>query len=151
MPSRFFLLLLVLATVAMAKDPTTRLRSVEVIADTDANQDLATAIDLVFVYDRDSAVQLPKTGPEWFEKKAALQNLLANRIDVVSLQVPPGTAAHAVTLPARSRRAIAVVAYSNYLATGGQPVVSLTPFRHAVIRLRNTSVDVTEQPKPAHP
>ncbi len=46
--------------------------SISIQADVDANQDNATAIDIVLVYDQTALSLLPKTGPEWFAKKAAL-------------------------------------------------------------------------------
>ncbi|WP_415908345.1 hypothetical protein [Oleiharenicola sp. Vm1] len=148
---RLFLCLLALATVALAKPRAGALRSVDVIAAADANQASATALDLVFVYSQEAGALLPKSGPEWFEKKSALLSGLAAQIDAVSLQVPPGTALPAVTLPAQQRRAVIVLAYLNYLAPEGQPVLTLTSFRHAVIRLHATSVDVAEQPAgPGH-
>ena len=47
-------------------------RTIEVVAEPGANSDTATAIDIVFVSTSDAASLLPKTGPEWFARRAAL-------------------------------------------------------------------------------
>lgn len=113
----------------------TSLSRITVGAEIGANGGNATMLDLVFVYDVAAVAQLPKTGPEWFDKKAALQKMLATGIDVVSLQVPAGAADFDAPLPARASKAIAVYAFANYIAEGGQPIANLTPWKQATIRL----------------
>ncbi len=146
---RLFLILLALTAVVSAKDSPAALRQVEVSADADANQVSATAVDLVFFHDRAAVAAAPKTGPEWFAQKSTLLSQLGPTIDVVSLQVPPGTALSAVALPSRHRRAVAVQLYANYIAPDGQPALNLSSFRHAIVRLRSSTIDVVEHRKPA--
>lgn len=115
--------------------PRTSLRQITVSADIAANEGSATMLDIVFVYDEAAVALLPKTGPEWFAKKDALQKSLATSIDVVALQVPAGSADFQVSLPSRASKAIGVYALANYLAADGQPIANLTPWRQATIRL----------------
>lgn len=117
----------------------TPLKKIQVIAEINANQNTATAIDVVFVYDNDTISVLPKTSPEWFEKKDALMLSLATHIEVVSLQVPPATLAD-VDLPARHTKAVGVYTYVNYLTAGGQAVGNLTPYKTMSIWLAPTTV-----------
>ena len=145
---RLFLTLLALTATVSAQDPSAALRHVEVSADADANQGSATAIDLVFFYDRAGVAVAPKTAPEWFAQKSALLSRLGSTIDVVSLQLPPGTALSAVALPSRHRRAVTVQLYANYIATDGQPVLNLSSFRHAIVRLKSATIEVVEHRKP---
>ncbi|HYD80201.1 MAG TPA: hypothetical protein VEC06_10365 [Paucimonas sp.] len=119
--------------------PKTKISSIEVIADAAANQHSATALDIVFVYDTNSAALLPKTGPEWFEKKDALVAGLAKAIDVVSLEVPPAMTL-AAALPDGYAKAIGVYSYANYIAPKGQPMGNLTPFKKITIRLMPETV-----------
>lgn len=115
------------------------LKQIQIIAEINANQNTATAIDIVFVYDDNAVSLLPKTSPEWFEKKAALMLSLANNIEVVSLQMPPATLAN-VDLPAKHSKAVGVYSFINYLDVSGQAVGNLTPYKIMSIWLAPTSV-----------
>lgn len=124
--------------------PTTSLSSVRVAAPPGANLDSATALDLVFVYDKNSIALLPKTGPEWFAQKAALLNGLGKSVDVVSLQVPPATVVVPVSLPKRAGDAAAVYGFADYLSADGQARFDITQYRHAVIWLAATQIQISE-------
>ncbi len=146
---RFFLPLFALIAAVAAQDSAAALRQVNVSADMDANQVTATTLDLVLFYDRAGADAAPKTAPEWFARKSAIVSRLGQSVDVVSMQVPTGTAPFQAALPSRHRRAVAVQLYANYVAPDGQPALNLTPFRHAVVRLKFATIDVAEYQKPA--
>ena len=124
--------------------PTTTLSSLRVAAPPGANLDSATALDLVFVYDKNSIALLPKTGPEWFAQKQALLNGLGPSIEVVSLQVPPATVVDPVRLPKRAGDAVAVYGFADYLSADGQARCDITQFRHAVIWLAATQIQISE-------
>jgi type VI secretion system protein len=124
--------------------PTTSLSSVRVAAPPGANLDSATALDLVFVYDKNSLAMLPKTGPEWFAQKQALINGLGPSIDVVSLQVPPATMVVPVQLPKRAGDAVAVYGFANYQSADGQARCDITQYHHAVIWLAATQIQISE-------
>lgn len=120
--------------------PASPLKQVQLVAELGANQDSATAIDLVFVYDDNARNLLPKTGPEWFANKAALLASLTLALDVVSLQVPPASSVPVVPLPGRHHKALAVYSYVNFLSPAGQPMGQLTPFKCAQVTLTATAV-----------
>lgn len=126
--------LLALLAACSSSPPKTAVKSIQVLAEINANRNTATALDVVFVYDAASAGMLPKTGPGWFDKKAALVNGLAKSIDVVPLQVPPAMTVK-VPLPEKHSKAIGVYSYANYLEAAGQPMGNLTPYKHITIRL----------------
>ena len=141
-PSLRFLLPVFLAGTLLScstTPPSTKLKGIQISATADANQSTATAIDIVFVYEVNALALLPKTGPDWFERKAALQSGLATAIDVVSLQVPPASLLD-VPLPKRYGKAIAVYSYANYLSSKGQPVGNLTPYKTMLIQLGQDNV-----------
>lgn len=123
-----------LLAACSSKPPKTEVKSIQVISTVNANQNTATALDIVFVYDPASASLLPKTGPDWFDKKPALVSGLAKAIDVVALQVPPAMTVD-VPLPKGYAKAIGVYSYANYLEAAGQPMGNLTPYKQPVIRL----------------
>jgi len=108
---------------------------VRIVAEPGANQDTATAIDIVFVYNRTAINLMPKSGPEWFTHKAELMNGLATGVDVVALQLPPSMAID-VKLPARHQTAIAVYSYANYIDQGGQARGNLMQYRRMTINLK---------------
>ncbi|MGN6318123.1 hypothetical protein [Trinickia sp.] len=112
---------------------------IKVVAEVGANQNAATQLDIVFVYDSNVVAMLPTTGPDWFQKKDALMAGLANGLDVVSLQVPPATLASA-SLPKRHGKAIDVYVYANYLSAAGQPKGNITPYKNVTIWLTPTTV-----------
>jgi type VI secretion system protein len=122
--------------------PPTIISGIQVVSEVNANQNTATPIDIVFVYDSTAVALLPKTGTDWFKQKAALISGLATSIDVVSLQVPPATLV-SVPLPKRYEKAIGVYSFANYLSEGGQPVGNLTPYKNMQIWLTPTSIVYT--------
>lgn len=124
---------------ACSSTPKTKVKSIQVTAETGANQNTSTALDIVFVYDTNAASMLPQTGPDWFDKKAALTGGLATSIDVVPLQIPPATT-FTVPLPARHAKAIGVYSFPNYLSAAGQPRANLTPYKQPTIRLTADNV-----------
>ena len=134
-----------IASLLPGHQKTTSLSSLRVAAPPGANLNSAVALDIVFVYDTTSVAMLPKTGPEWFAQKAALQSGLGRNIDVVSLQIPPATVIDPVPLPSKAGKAIAVYGFANYQAKDGQARSDITAYRHAVVWLAATQVTVTEQ------
>lgn len=111
------------------------LRSVHVVARSDANENSATALSLVFVYERDAGRLLPDSAPAWFSQRGALVSALASSIDVVALQLPPGASDVSVSLPDRHGRAVAVYAYARYHSPAGRQRLDLGGRAHLLITL----------------
>lgn len=123
--------------------PTTELKQLNVVAEVNANQNMATALDVVFVFDKNALAVLPKTGPDWFTNKNALINGLASGVAVLSLQIPPASTVSGQPLPKNFKKAIAVLSYANYLSAEGQAVGNLTPFKCALLTLTSTQISYT--------
>lgn len=119
--------------------PSIALTKVRIVADAGANQNSATAVDIVFIYDKNADSFIPRTAPEWFERKSAIMAGLATEVDVVSVQIAPAMVSD-VELPVRSKKAIAVYSYANYLSASGQAKGNLTPYRHITINLKTAAV-----------
>ena len=132
--------LLTLITASCALWQHNALQTISITADVNANQNNATALDIVFVYDQAAVSLSPKTGPEWFAQKDALAVGLGDAIDVVSLQVPPATVINDVPLPKRARKALAVFAYANYMSPSGQVMGNLTGYKQVRISLQRETV-----------
>lgn len=79
---------------------------------------------------------LPSTGPDWFAQKSVMFGVLGSAVDVVSLQLPPGTTMMGDSvLPKRHRHAVAVYGYANYQTPAGQMRLDLTPYTSAELEL----------------
>jgi type VI secretion system protein len=124
----------------------TTLQTLRVVAEADANRNLPTRLDILFVYDGALLAQLPKIGPDWFRQKAALQAAWPTQMDVVALEVPPLSEA-TPALPKRYDKAVAVLAYADYLAAAGQPVLNLTPLSGVLITLQPEAIAVAAAPE----
>lgn len=125
--------------------PPPALRSLSVSADPGANQGSATQLDIVVVYSTAAAGMLPKTGPDWFRQRAALQSALAKDIEVVSLQVQTPSAAFKVKLPKKTRKkGLAVYAFANYVSPDGWPLIALTPYKKVTLRLQANAIAISE-------
>lgn len=117
---------------------------VEVSAEVNANANLATALDIVLIYDAKPSGLMPKTAPEWFAAKAALTATFPQQINVVSLHVPPATAIHAVNLPTGATHAVRVLAYANYVHRAGHPVADISNYKCVRIALAEVDIKYTE-------
>ncbi len=119
--------------------PDITLMQIRVVAEVNANQNSATELDIVFVHEKTSLALLPKTGPEWFAQKAALMAALATSLDVVSLQVPPGTVVDVPMKPSYTK-AVGVIGFANYLSPDGQAAGNLSQYKKMMIWLTPTNV-----------
>ena len=131
---------LLVISLAGAAEPVAALRSVRVVADVAANRNTATVLDLVFVYDTAAVAVLPQNSLDWFAQRDALRSGLGAQIEVVSLQVLPATLIEHVPLPKHARRARVVLCFVNFIDADGLAAVNLVPYRHAEIRLLESSV-----------
>lgn len=118
--------------------PATTVR-ITVLADADANERNATALDLVFVYDAHSDAALPASAPEWFARRAELQSELASSLSVIHLELPPESGTP-VSLNATHAKAVGVYSYANYIGAAGQTRGRLTPYAHVTVRLMRDQV-----------
>ncbi len=125
--------------------PRADLRSLKVIAEQGANQGNATQIDIVVVYGSSAGARLPKTGPDWFRQRDALQKELATDIEVVSLEVDTPSASFAVKLPKKIKKSLAVYAFANYVSPEGWPLIALAPYKKATLRLQSTSIEIEQK------
>lgn len=126
----------------------TTLRSVSISADTDANHNMATAVDLIFVDDSELSKTLPKNSLDWFAQKTQLLGAHPKSLVCVALEIPPEKTLHDVALPWRWywmwKQPYEVSVYLKYFTKQGQNRFDLTPFSHAHIRLQAETVEVGE-------
>ena len=117
---------------SQAKSP---LRHVSIEALVNANQNQATAVDIVLIYDSNILLVLPKSAPEWFANKSSLLAGFGQSIEVVSLQIPAASVT-SVPLPKDISKAVQAVSYANYINAEGQVSGNLTSYKCARITLQ---------------
>ena len=122
------------------------LRSLTVAAEAGANLGNGTQLDIVVVYSSAAVARMPKTGPDWFRQRDALQKELGKDIVVLPQEVETPSPSFAVKLPRDTRKkGLAVFAFANYAAPEGWPVIALTTYKKAALRLQANVVTVAEQ------
>lgn len=123
---------------------TTKLRTLSVSANMMANQDMATAVDLLFVRDKDLVKKLPTDGLVWFQQRQRWLDNNPGVLTLVSIEIPPEKKIKEVTLPEDWEDSSHVVAYLKYFSKGGQNRLNLTSFKHAYIELGSKDVKFGE-------
>jgi len=109
--------------------------SVAVVAAPDANQGMATRLDIVLVHDVALMPRMPATAAQWFEQRAALQAVAGRGLSAVSLQVPPASTVPAVRLPPGASRAAGALVYADLAPGSGATAAPLAPHRCVRIML----------------
>lgn len=122
---------------------TSKLRSISIVSDVDANDGSPTPIDIVFVYDQVAADGLPKSGAQWFVNKASLLAAFRTQMDVLSLEIPPGFALRP-PLPKRASGALRAIAYIAHGSEAGQATRMLTEFTRAQIRIQREAIAIKD-------
>lgn len=126
---------------------TADLKTLAVSADAGANLGNATRLDVVVIYTDRAVAALPKTGPEWFRQRDALQAGFPRELALVPLEVPSPSPEFVVALPRDTRsRGLEVRVFADYAAQAGWPAISLTPFKRVALRLGAESIVVEETP-----
>ena len=116
----------------------TDLDKVWIQSDADSNQNLPTAVDILFIYDQKTADALSAlSGPDWFAQKRALLLKYQAKMFIKALEVVPHSPKQAVILPDTFYNAISVLMFANYLAADGQYLADITQYCHLNIRLKN--------------
>lgn len=110
------------------------LKHISVSCSQDCNSHSPVEYDLVFVFDAGAASSLSSlSGPQWFRDKQALQLSLGPKITTVSHDIVPLTSATELSLPKKSRDAVAVLLFANYLAAPGQVAAALQGYKSVAI------------------
>lgn len=120
------------------------LASVKISALTDANDDMATAVDLVLVSDKQLAKELPKNSLVWFEQKETWLDNNPTAITSMLIEVPPKKDIEEIKIPWNLWGYYQVSAYLKYFDKGGQNKLDLTDFEDAYITLSDKKVEFGE-------
>jgi type VI secretion system protein len=134
-------------------DPVFQLGEVVLEAVPNANQDFATAVDLVFVYDAAAVTRLQSiTAADWFSQRAQLERDFPDGLGVQRWEVVPGTTIGPWEVPeallenAGGDTATAGFVFADYLSPGEHRARLET---HSGLRIRLERDDFTLVPFPA--
>lgn len=123
----------------------TPINTIRVNADIDSNNNMAVAIDFVFIFNKEVNDALLKlTGPQWFENKNALLLRHRTQLTVANAEVVPLTLNETIKLPENYDNAIKVLMFANYLAPEGQYVADITQFSDLQVSLKNSGYQLKE-------
>lgn len=117
-------------------------QQVDIVASVDANQGMATRLDIVLVHDVALMPRLPVNAAQWFMQKDALQAGAGRGLRVVSLQVPPGSRLKGVKLPGGAGRAAGAFVYADLQPGSGLMAAPLAP--HTCVQLALDSTALTQ-------
>ena len=102
-------------------------QQVRVAASPEANQGMATALDIVLVYDVVLMPRLPVTAAQWFEQRAALQAGAGRGLQVIPLQIPASSSPQALKLPRAAAKAAGALVYAGFLPGSSPTAAPLAP------------------------
>ncbi|AJQ97517.1 hypothetical protein [Gynuella sunshinyii] len=116
----------------------------EVVSEPQANQDTATALDIVFIYRKELLAQLPDNAPQWFLNRAVIEGKFDTQMDVLSIEIPPGDLIPKTKLKGKQKNAKAVLLYANYLNAAAQQPINVSAFTIPQIILQPDKILVIE-------
>ena len=115
-----------------------RIDSIQVIADTKANHDTVTDVDIVFVYD--DGINLPESNSAWFDIRNDLR--FNGVVKVIRMRITPSLVSE-VQLPEQHFLANKVLAYVNFQKNGDQPPMDITQNKNPVILLKDDNYQLS--------
>lgn len=88
--------------------------SVFISSTLDPNAIIITEVDVIFIYDAETASNLPDTKSAWYSNKRQFTLNSGNKIDIVNIFIPQGFDSEMTSLPARRADALKVVVYAYH-------------------------------------
>ena len=96
--------------------------SVEIRSRLDPNAIEITGVDLLFLYDEETAARIPGTKSAWYANRRTLTRELGDAFDLVSTFIPQGFDSARPPLPERAASAIRVLVFAEHEASSAAPV-----------------------------
>jgi|TARA_B110000091_G_scaffold40366_1_gene43640 hypothetical protein len=88
--------------------------SVFISSTLDPNAIIITEVDVIFIYDAETASNLPDTKSAWYSNKRQFTQNAGDKIDIVNVFIPQGFDSEMTSLPARRADALKVVVYAYH-------------------------------------
>ena len=116
-------LLLLLSSGCFLSSPKVATRSLEVVADPDANRESPVPVDLVLLRAEPLvAVVAGLTARQWFDQRSQLLRDHPNDLDYRGWEFVPGQAVRFDDFPFESRNGVALFVFADYLSEGAHRV-----------------------------
>lgn len=93
---------------------TAEVNSVFISSTLDPNAIIITEVDVIFIYDAETASNLPDTKSAWYSNKRKFTSDAGDKIDLVNIFIPQGFDSEMASLPARRTDALKVVVYAYH-------------------------------------
>ena len=120
------------------------IESVEIRSRLDPNAIEITGVDLLFLYDEDTAARIPETKSAWYANRRSLTRELGDAFDLVSTFIPQGFDSARLTLSERAAGAIRVLVFAEHEAFGAPPV-DVTDMTNVLIEIDPFGIRVSSQ------
>lgn len=88
--------------------------SVFISSTLDPNAIIITEVDVIFIYDSETAANLPATKSAWYSNKRRFTADAGEKMDIVNIFIPQGFDSEMASLPARRAEALKVVVYAYH-------------------------------------
>jgi hypothetical protein len=88
--------------------------SVFISSTLDPNAIIITEVDVIFIYDAETASNLPDTKSAWYSNKRRFTSDAGDKMDIVNIFIPQGFDSEMASLPARRADALKVVVYAYH-------------------------------------
>ena len=89
-------------------------KSVFISSTLDPNAIIITEVDVIFIYDAETADSLPLTKSAWYANKRQFTRDAGDKMDIVNVFIPQGFDSEMASLPARRGDALKVVVYAYH-------------------------------------
>jgi len=109
----------------------------------DPNAILITEVDVVFVYDQQTAEEFPATKSQWYSGKFIYSRHIGDKAEIVNTFVPQGFDHLDLTLPERSREAIKIFVVAQHDDSEAVPV-EISKLKNALIEIDQFGILVSE-------
>ena len=93
---------------------TAEVNSVFISSTLDPNAIIITEVDVIFIYDVETAGNLPDTKSAWYSNKRQFTRNAGDKIDIVNVFIPQGFDSEMTSLPTRRADALKVVVYAYH-------------------------------------
>ena len=140
MRRRFVLALLL---PAFAAGSHAAVESVEIQSRLDPNAIEITGIDVLFLYDEETAARIPRTRSAWYGNRRGLTRELGAAFDLISTFIPQGFDSARLTLPDRAADAIQVLVFAEH-ETADTPPTDVTGLSNVLIEIIPFGIRVSE-------
>lgn len=124
--------------------PENQLSKITIESTRGSNSQSPVSTDFIFIFDDSLAPLLTNlTAREWFQNKAAFKLQYSDRMKVVSRELVPASSSMSVNLPDKSKGAIAIIFFANYIAKEGQIATRLEGYQDVNIKLNEHKYFIT--------